>query len=147
MLSKTMEFSNSVIIRRSRRDVFQFLANAEYLPMWNHAVTSARQLTPGSVAVGTRLRLTRSIPQSATDELEVVDLDDERRLVLRGDVGPLTGTLTYQLDEVPEGTRLTNAANLTARGPLRLLSAIAEPRVRAAVALNLERLRQVLERG
>lgn len=66
-------------------------------------------------------------------------------MVLQGDVGPLTGTLSYEIEVVPEGTRLTNTADLTGRGPLLVLSPLATGRAREAVATNLENLRQLLE--
>jgi len=46
---------------------------------------------------------------------------------------------------VPEGTRLTNTADLSGRGPLRLLVPLASSRVRDAVAANLDKLRGLLE--
>jgi hypothetical protein len=75
----------------------------------------------------------------------ITELVPERRMVLEGDIGPLSGTLIYQIEEVPEGTRLTNTADLSGRGPLRLLVPLASSRVRDAVAANLDKLRGLLE--
>jgi hypothetical protein len=66
-------------------------------------------------------------------------------MVLQGDIGPLSGTLIYQIEEVPEGTTLTNTADLSGRGPLRLLAPLAASRVRQAVAANLDKLRSSVE--
>ena len=54
--------------------------------------------------------------------------------------------LSYALDAVPEGTRITNAVELELRGPGRLLGRVAVPRVRDAVATNLRKLKDLLER-
>ena len=75
----------------------------------------------------------------------ITKLVPERRMVLEGDVGPLSGTLIYQIEEVPEGTRLTNTADLSARGPLRVLAPLAASRVRHAMAANRDKLRDLLE--
>lgn len=140
-----MQFSNSVTIHRGPSEVFAFLADPANIPKWNYAISATRELTPGPFGVGTRLQQTRSFPRPAVEELEVTEFVPERRMVLRGDVGPLTGTLVYLVEQVPEGTRLTNAADLTGRGPLQLLAPFATGRVREAVAANLEKLRALLE--
>jgi carbon monoxide dehydrogenase subunit G len=140
-----MHFANSVTIRRSASEVFAFLIDPANIPKWNYAIDSARQVSPGPVGVGTRIQQTRSIPRPATEELVITDLVPGRRMVLEGDIGPLSGTLDYQVEEVPEGTKLTNTAELSGHGPLRLLAPLAARRVRDAVAANLDKLRNLLE--
>ncbi len=140
-----MQFSNTVTIRRPPSTVFAFLADPGNIPTWNYAISSTRQVTPGRFGVGTRIEQTRSVPRSAVEELVVTEFVAERRIALRGDIGPLTGTLVYQIEAVPEGTRLTNVADLTGRGPLGLLAPLASGPVRQAVAANLEKLREILE--
>jgi hypothetical protein len=51
----------------------------------------------------------------------------------------------HALDAIPEGTRVTNAVELELRGPGRLLGPVAVPRVRDAVAANLQKLKELLE--
>lgn len=140
-----MRFSNTVTIRRPPSEVFAYLADPANIPNWNYAITSTQQVTSGPVGVGTRLRQTRSIPRPGVEELEVTEFVPDRRLAFHGDVGPLTGTLVYEAEAVPEGTRLTNSADLEGRGALRVLAPLARTRVREAVAINLDRLRELLE--
>lgn len=140
-----MHFANSLTIRRPPSEVFAFLVDPANTSKWNYAIDSARQVSPGPLGVGTRIQQTRSIPRPATEELVITELVPERRMVLEGDIGPLSGTLSYQIEEAPEGTRLTNTADLSARGPLRLLAPLAAGRVRDAVAANLDKLRDLLE--
>jgi hypothetical protein len=59
----------------------------------------------------------------------------------------LTGTLTYDLEDVDGATRLTNSADLEGRGIIRIAAPIAAARVRDAVARNLRALKDLLERG
>jgi uncharacterized protein YndB with AHSA1/START domain len=140
-----MHFANSVTIRRPPSEVFAFLVDPANIPKWNYAIDSARQVSAGPVGVGTRIEQTRSVPRPTTEELVITELVPDRRMVLEGDIGPLSGTLSYQIEEVPEGTRLTNTADLSGRGPLRLLAPLAASRVRDAVAANLDKLRGLLE--
>lgn len=125
-----MRFSNIVVIRRSPSDVFAFLADPASIPKWNYAIKSTHPLTQGPLGVGTRLVQTRTVPQFAVEELEVAEFIPERRIVLQGDVGPFTGTLSYEIYQVPEGTRLINTANLTSHGPLKSLAPLAIGSVR-----------------
>ena len=140
-----MRFSNTVTIRRPPSEVFAYLAEPANIPKWNYAITASQQVTPGPVGVGTRLRQTRSIPRPGVEELEVTEFVPDRRLAFHGDAGPLTGTLVYETEAVPEGTRLTNWADLEGRGALGVLAPLASTRVREAVAVNLDRLRERLE--
>jgi len=140
-----MQFSNTVTIGRPPHEVFAYLADPANIPNWNYAVDATEIVTPGPIGVGSRLRQTRSVPRPSVEELEVVEFVQDRRLALRGNVGPLTGTLSYETDAVPQGTRLTNAAELDGRGALGVLAPLATNRIRDAVAANLEKLRELLE--
>ena len=140
-----MRFSNSVVIRRTPADVYNFLANPDNIPRWNHAIGSARTTIPGPLTAGSWLELSRAIPRPGVDRLEVTEVEPYRRLVLRGDVGPLHGTLDYVLQAVPEGTRLTNAADLQASGLAGIFEAVVSKQVRSAVQDNLEVLRSLVE--
>jgi hypothetical protein len=61
-------------------------------------------------------------------------------------LGLFPSRLSYALDAIPEGTRVTNTVELELRGPGRLLGPLALPRVRDAVATNLQKLKELLER-
>jgi len=140
-----MQFSNSLVIRRSPEDVFRALAEPDLIPRWNPAIATARLLTPGPVRQDSCIQLQRTSPQPATEEVEVTEFATPTRIVFRGDLGPFHGDLVYELEAVPEGTCLTNTADLEAGGPLRLLAPLAAGRVRASVADNLDALRRLLE--
>jgi Polyketide cyclase / dehydrase and lipid transport len=69
-----------------------------------------------------------------------------RRLAIQGHIGPFRTRASYELTPVVGGTRLTNEVNLKpTSGVLRLVAPLAAPRVKAAVAQNLAKLKQVLE--
>jgi hypothetical protein len=62
-------------------------------------------------------------------------------------VTPFHGEITYLLEPAGNATSLTNTMNLQPTGPLRLVASLAAPRVKSAVAANLDTLRQILESG
>ena len=77
----------------------------------------------------------------------VTEFEPDRRLSLRGSLGPFHGDVTYQLAPAGSGTALTSTMNLQPSGPLRLLAPLASSRVKSAVATNLDTLKQILETG
>jgi hypothetical protein len=67
-------------------------------------------------------------------------------LEVHGDIGPFIATISYLLTPIGDGTRLTNAVDLKpSSAVLRLFAPLAVSRVKASVAANLEKLKQVLE--
>ncbi|MGH2539682.1 MAG: SRPBCC family protein [Actinomycetota bacterium] len=140
-----MEFTNTVTIHRSRSEVFAFLSDLENVPKWNYAIVETRKLSEGPPVAGAMYRQVRSLPARSEETVELAELMPEERLVIRGDLGPFTGDLVYELDEVEGGTRLTNTAHLQGRGAVRIAEALARGRVRDAVAANLGALKDLLE--
>jgi uncharacterized protein YndB with AHSA1/START domain len=137
---------NTVMIRRTTEEVFAFLADFENIPKWNYAIVETHKLSEGPVGVGTIYRQVRSVPRRSEEHFEVIAYDPPRQLEIRGQLGPFPSRLSYALDAVPEGTRVTNSVELELRGPGRLLGPVAVPRVRDAVAANLQKLKELLER-
>jgi uncharacterized protein YndB with AHSA1/START domain len=140
-----MKFTNTVVIDRRPAAVFAFLAHFENVPEWNYAISETRKVSDGPVRVGSRYRQTRTVPARGEEEFEVTELDPDRRLSVRGTLGPFAAEITYLLDPAGSATRLTNTVNLQPSGPLRLIAPLATSRVRSAVATNLDTLRQILE--
>jgi uncharacterized protein YndB with AHSA1/START domain len=140
-----MQFTNAVTIRRSPPDVFAYLADFENVPRWNYAIAETRKASSGPVGVGTTYRQRRTIPSPSEERFEVVEFVPHSQLAIKGDLGPLHGTLSYRLEAVPEGTRLTNDADLSGSGILRLAAPLAVGRIQDAVAANLQELKTILE--
>jgi hypothetical protein len=84
------------------------------------------------------------VPSRSEERFEVTAYNPPRQLEIQGQLGPFPARLAYALDAVPAGTRVTNAVELELRGP-GLLGRVAVPRVRDAVAANLQKLKELLE--
>jgi carbon monoxide dehydrogenase subunit G len=141
-------FQNTLTIQRPVDDVFAFLADFENIPTWNYAILETTKTSPGPVGVGTTYRQLRSIPDRSEEGFEVTVFEPTSRLDVHGEIGPFTATIGYLLAPVGEGTQLVNVVDLeSASGAVRLLAPLATSRVKAAVAANLNRLKQLLEAG
>jgi uncharacterized protein YndB with AHSA1/START domain len=139
-------FENTVMIRKPIEQVFGFLSDFENIPKWNYAILETHKISQGPVGVGTIYQQIRSVPSRSQEHFEVTTYNPPRQLEIRGQLGPFPSRLSYALAAVPEGTRVTNSVELKLRGPGRLLWRVAVPRVRDAVAANLRKLKELLER-
>jgi Polyketide cyclase / dehydrase and lipid transport len=142
-----ISFENTVDIAREPVDVYAYLADLEHTPEWNWAIASTTKVTPGPVAVGTRYRQLRTAPRRAVETIEITGLSESRRIEVAGRLGPFDARLSYQLADVPSGTRLTNRVELDAPIPLGPLTGVLGGRIRDAVAENLDVLRGRLEQS
>lgn len=140
-----MHFANTVTIRRPPAVVFAYLTTFENIPRWNYAIADTRKTSPGPVGIGATYRQRRTVPRPAEESFEVVEFVPDERVAIRGDLGPLHGTVRYQLEAVPEGTRLTNEADLSGTGLAAIVAPLAAGQIREAVGANLGELRAILE--
>ena len=144
--AQAVQLSNTILIERTPHDVFEFVSDLENVPRWNYAILETRKTSTGPVGVGTTYRQVRSVPTRSEESLQVTEFEPDRRLSIRGRLGPFEATLTYELEDVGGWTRLTNSADLEASGIMKLAAPIASGRIREAVAANLGALKQLLER-
>ncbi|MEY9850141.1 SRPBCC family protein [Streptacidiphilus sp. MAP5-3] len=141
-----MRFDNTVTIDAPVGEVFAYLARPENLPRWNYALGHTEQTSPGPIGVGSTYRQTRTIPRPAEEHFRVSEYDPPNLLAMDGNFGPFTGTASYQLTRLDQHTtRLVNTFHVTAPGALKAIAAIAGPRVKHAVAKNLNVLKDILE--
>lgn len=141
-----MKFTNTIRINRQPATVFAYLADLENLPRWNYAISETRKVTAGGVDVGSRYLQTRTIPAPMEESLEVIEFDPNHQLTIRGSLNSLPAQLSYTLRPEANATILTNTVDLHPPQPLTLVAPIATHRIKAAVAANLDVLKQTLER-
>lgn len=142
-----ISFTNVIHINRSADEVYAYLSDLEHTPEWNWAITETRKTTRGPITVGTRYRQTRRVPQPATETLEIIALEPNRRIEIEGTLAQFSAQLSYQIVEKETGTELTNTVNLEPRGALRLVAPVLSGRIERAVGDNLDELKKRLEMG
>jgi carbon monoxide dehydrogenase subunit G len=140
-----MRIENTITIDREPETVWAYLADLEHIPEWNPAIVATRKVTRGPVGVGTVYEQERIEPEPGTESIEVTRYEPGRRLDLHGTFGPFLAELRYAIEDLGDACRLTNVAELEARGALRLFQPIAARRIREAIADNLRALKHRLE--
>jgi uncharacterized protein YndB with AHSA1/START domain len=145
-----LEFEFGAVIRRPPEDVFAFFRDVDrHAEKSKDLVPVYRKLTPGPVDIGTRYHEeVRLLPLiRGKIENEVTELDPPRRLAYRFVALGMNGELTYDLQPVEEGTRLSQRQSLCPAGPMRL----AAPAIRAlfsrAVSRRLQGIKEYLDSG
>ena len=67
-----LEFENTIRIDRPVEEVFAFLSDFENIPKWNYYVLEVRQLSEGSIGVGTTYHQVRKSDQQ---DLRVIEFE------------------------------------------------------------------------
>ena len=139
-----MKFENVVEINAPVDEVFKFVADMRNTPKWNYYVTRVVQESGNGPALGARYRQTRK-----TDEqrYKISQYDPGCSLIVETLPGSSPEFKRYMRFEImAEGTRLIDQWSLRTGYPA-LLENLAGGRVRKAVAENLGKLKELLERG
>src|SRR5438128_11966529 len=122
-----VDVSNSTVIDRPVKEVFAYVTNVVNDPTWHTDVLEARQASDGPIGVGTvwHARVKPSMGISEGD-MEVVTFEHDRLQVMKGDIGPMHPTLTYQLEPSNGGTRFTRRVQVQESGRMNLFSPMTE---------------------
>ena len=140
----------SVVIARPPAEVFDFLAHAENLPLWDSSMLECVQVGSGPVGVGTRYQgASKILGRRLEWTTEVTDFQPGRRSASRSVEGPLTFQVSYEVAPDGAGTNLRYRIEADA-GLGGAFGRAMEPIVQKAqgkvVAANLAKLAGLLER-
>jgi uncharacterized protein YndB with AHSA1/START domain len=98
----------TVTIDRPITDVYRVLSTPELTPRWSTSAIEEHVTTPGPIAVGSRRRATvRGFAGRTTqNEIEVTELEPERRLAVRSVEAPVPFTSAWTFTPVDGGVRV-----------------------------------------
>jgi uncharacterized protein YndB with AHSA1/START domain len=136
-------FSNNLIIGRPINEVFRFVADFENIPKWNYYVVEVNKVTTGPIGVGTVFRQVR---KTDTQRYKIVEFEPNRKVVVETLPPASALQMRFTFEPAGGGTRLTDEWELKG-GLIGLFGSLAAGRVKAAVAENLAKLKQLLETG
>ncbi|WP_310530009.1 SRPBCC family protein [Nocardioides sp.] len=116
---------------------------------WYANITSVVWQTPPPVAVGSRMEfVAQFLGRRLAYTYEVIELESERRLVMRTADGPFPMETTYTWEPAREGaTRMTLRNRGNPAGFSRVVAPIMERAMRRATTKDLVRLKALLEAG
>jgi uncharacterized protein YndB with AHSA1/START domain len=140
-----IHYSSEVTIDRPPHVVYEALLDAELYPRWTDMVDVSFD-AEGAPEVGSkgRFRLAKG-PIKGMLEMELAELDPDRRVVFHVMHPHLDWTAVSTLEPAGTGTRLTYAGDLQLRGWRRLLEPLVGREVRDGEAEEARRLKALLE--
>jgi uncharacterized protein YndB with AHSA1/START domain len=140
-----IHYSSQVTIARPARAVFDALLDPELYPQWTDMVDVSFD-GADRPAVGTRgrFRLAKG-PIKGMLDMELTDLEPDRRVVFRVSHPSLDWTAVSTLEPAGGGTTLTYAGDLRLLGWRRLLEPLVAREVRTSEAAEAVRLKGLLE--
>ncbi len=135
--------SETVILARKPQEVFRFVADLRNEPKWHTDVDSVPQGTDPVPVVGKTYPLKFKPFMGTTDgTLTAIDVQQDARVVYRGEFGGLQPTISYNIEPAGEGTRFTRSVELHPAGLKILMApvmAFMVPRNNKEVVGNLKR--------
>ena len=106
-------YRTEIVATTNLEDTFAYLSRFDRAAEWDPGVASATMLTPGPVRLGSRFRLlARFAGRTIPLEYEIVDLDPNRRVILRAENPFIRSTDTITFDAEGSGTRVVYDALL-----------------------------------
>ena len=114
-------YTATITTPAARAQAFAYLSRFDRAAEWDPGVDAAEMLTAPPVAVGSRFRLeARFLGRRIPLEYEVVELDPDRRIVLRAENASVRSVDTITFSDAAHGTVVVYDARLDARGIGRL---------------------------
>lgn len=139
-----IKFENTVEIALPINAVFSFVGDFENVPKWNYYVTNVRQITGGLPGAGTIYHQTR---KHDVQDFQILDYEPYHKvsiMTINGSTPSFSRSLTFEA--IDTGTRIVDNWELET-GHNGRVEALGTGKIKAAVAENLDKLKQLLERG
>jgi uncharacterized protein YndB with AHSA1/START domain len=140
-----ISYSSEVTIARPPHEVYESLLDPDLYTKWTDMVdVSFDGADTPRVGTRGRFRLAKG-PIKGVLEMEVTELDPDRRVVFHVTHPDLDWTAVSTIEPAGTGTRLTYAGDLQLRGWRRLLEPLVGREVRQGEAAEAVRLKALLE--
>jgi uncharacterized protein YndB with AHSA1/START domain len=130
-------------------EVFAYVTNPARFPEWQKGVVSGHMEGADAPRVGDRCHTTRRIGFSDRRDIsELIQFDPPRQWRVRGLAGPIRAIVDVIVEPLSEASsQLTIALQFEGHGiGLLLVPLVVERQARREMPLNLEALREILER-
>jgi carbon monoxide dehydrogenase subunit G len=140
--NEMINFENKILIERPRQEVFDFVANFENVPKWNYFVKSVRKINEVPLGLGARFHQIRKTDQQ---QFEIIEFERTDKVVVKTlDGSSPQFTMTFEFEASGNQTLLRDTWQLeTGYNPL--LEMLGKSKIKAAVAENLSKLKELME--
>jgi uncharacterized protein YndB with AHSA1/START domain len=141
-----IRIDQKIVVARPPEAVFDYLADVARFPEWQPAVERAEQLTPGPLAVGTRLRLVIRGPTGPTAVTGAVErFARPSLLAVRTLSGPAAVEASCALSPDAAGTQIRFTAAIVLKGMLRFAEGAARRMIERELPSTLADLAERIE--
>jgi uncharacterized membrane protein len=142
-----MNFKQSVVIDLAAEDIFAYVSDLENQADWSSAVIMVRNISPGALHVGTRVRSTiRFLGRWLDMTFEVVECEPGRSLTIKSIAGIAPCHFCYQFEPVEDGgTTVSQEAMIQLSGMLGLDEPVIARVVQRQMEHDLLTLKDLLE--
>ncbi len=139
-----LEFENTIRIDRPIGEVFAFLSDLENVPKWNYYVVEVTKLSNGPIGIGT---IYHQVRKTDEQDLRITELDQNHKIVVKT-LPHSSPSLEMTLTLYEEGntTRIRDEWRLDSGWPAPV-EWLGAGRIKSAVAENLTKLKELLEKG
>lgn len=135
-----------ILIRRPRAEVAEYASDPDNAPQWYVNIDRSQRLTPGPVAVGSRVAfIARFLGKELNYTYEFVEYVPGEKLVMRTAQGPFPMQTTYTWADDDGGTRMTLGNSGSPSGFSRLAGLFMAPMIRRETRKDLQKLKSILE--
>ena len=135
-----------ILIRRPRAEVAEYASDPDNAPQWYVNIDRSQRLTPGPVAVGSRVAfIARFLGKELNYTYEFVEYVPGEKLVMRTAQGPFPMQTTYTWADDDGGTRMTLGNSGSPTGFSRLAGLFMAPMIRRETRKDLQKLKSILE--
>jgi uncharacterized membrane protein len=140
-----LEFNNKVEIRRPVNEVFQFLSNFENMSKWNYFVLNVKKISDGPIGINTAFNQQR---KTDSQEYKIIEYEPNKSVAIEIQPPSVKLRMRFMLQPSHDdnGTMVVDEWKFDTGIPA-LFARIGATNVKAAVAENLEKLKQLLETG
>ena len=135
-----------ILIRRPRAEVAEYASDPDNAPQWYENIHRSQRLTPGPVAVGSRVAfIARFLGKELNYTYEFVEYVPGEKLVMRTAQGPFPMQTTYTWADDDDGTRMSLGNSGSPSGFSRLAGLFMAPMIRRETRKDLQKLKSILE--
>jgi uncharacterized protein YndB with AHSA1/START domain len=136
-------------IEKPVEEVFEFLMDFGNTPKWQSGVIESKLVSEGPLRKGSKFdEVVKVGPWRMATTCEITEVEGSRRIVFRTtSSGPVEYGGEFVLERHERGTKLTVSGTMTLKGLWRLLEPLFASEIKKEPAVELRRLKGVLERS